>query len=130
MSPRFTKIMVAAAAVGLAVPALAEDSTARAIANAQEQPATRALNNTVATEAAANNAQNNANQNQYELDRAAYRAAVAANNAKIEVDNEAYARQQSAYADAMAAWRIQNDQCKRGILKACKKPTPVPADFY
>jgi hypothetical protein len=30
----------------------------------------------------------------------------------------------------MAAWRIQNDECKRGILKSCKKPTPVPADFY
>ena len=99
-------------------------------ADVREQPVTQALNNNVAVNAQANTAASNAQQNQYELDRASFRAEVVARREKIEMDQEAYARQQMAYADAMAAWRIQNDECKRGILKSCKKPTPVPADFY
>lgn len=99
-------------------------------ADVREQPVTQALNNNVAANAQANTAVSDAQQNQYELDRASFRAEVAARREKIEMDQEAYAKQQSAYADAMAAWRIQNDECKRGILKSCKKPTPVPADFY
>ena len=99
-------------------------------ADVREQPVTQALNNNVAANAQANTAVRDAQQNQYELDRASFRAEVAARREKIEMDQEAYAKQQSAYADAMAAWRIQNDECKRGILKSCKKPTPVPADFY
>lgn len=99
-------------------------------ADAREQPVTEALNNSVAAQAEANIAVREAQQDQYELDRASFRAEVVARREKIEMDQEAYARQQTAYADAMAAWRIQNDECKRGILKSCKKPTPVPADFY
>ncbi len=99
-------------------------------ADMREQPVTQALNNNVAANAQANTAVSDAQQNQYELDRASFRAEVVARREKIEMDQEAYARQQTAYADAMAAWRIQNDECKRGILKSCKKPTPVPADFY
>lgn len=99
-------------------------------ADVREQPVTQALNNNVAANAQASTAVSDSQQNQYELDRASFRAEVAARREKIEMDQEAYAKQQMAYADAMAAWRIQNDECKRGILKSCKKPTPVPADFY
>jgi hypothetical protein len=109
--------------------AFAQD-TAPTAADAQEQPVTQALNDSVAANTGAVNAQNAANQDQYELDRAAFRAQVAARHEKIMMDDAAYAKQQAAYADAMAAWRIQTDECKRGILKSCKKPTPVPADFY
>ena len=109
--------------------ALAQTPAATA-ADVREQPVTQALNNNVAANAQANTAVSDAQQNQYELDRASFRAEVVARREKIEMDQEAYAKQQMAYADAMAAWRIQNDECKRGILKSCKKPTPVPADFY
>jgi len=109
--------------------AFAQDA-ARSAADAREQPVTQALNHDEADQAQATNAVNMAQQNQYELDRAAFRAEVAARREKILTDEAAYAKQQNAYADAMAAWRIQNDECKRGILKSCKKPTPVPADFY
>lgn len=127
MSLRAT--ILAASALALSSTVSAQNSTT-AGANAKEQPVTQSLNNSVATRAATTNAVNAANQDQYELDRAAFRAEVAARRAKIEMDDAAYARQQTAYADAMAAWRIQNDECKRGILKSCKKPTPVPSDFY
>ena len=109
--------------------AFAQDA-ARSTADAQEQPVTQSLNANVAATTQAAVSQNAANQDQYELDRAAFRAEVAARHAKIEMDEAAYAKQQNAYADAMVAWRIQTDECKRGILKSCKKPTPVPADFY
>lgn len=109
--------------------AYAQDG-ARSAEDAREQPVTQALNRNEATEAQAANAMNTAQKNQYELDRAAFRAEVAARREKILMDEAAYAKQQNAYADAMAAWRVQNDECTRGILKSCKKPTPVPADFY
>lgn len=111
----------------LALPAMAQSQNAL---DTQERPVTQSLNNSVAANAAATNALNAAQQEQYALDRAAFRAEVAARRAKIAMDNDAYARQQDAYANAMVAWRIQNDECKRGILKSCKKPTPVPSDFY
>lgn len=109
--------------------AYAQDNVSTA-ADAREQPVTQALNHNEAAQAQTANAVNAAQQTQYELDRAAFRAEVAARREKIIADEAAYAKQQNAYADAMAAWRIQNDECKRGILKSCKKPTPVPADFY
>lgn len=107
----------------------AQDSSNSA-ADAREQPVTQALNQDGAADAQTANAVSDAQQSQYELDRAAFRAEVAARREKILSDEAAYAKQQNAYADAMAAWRTQNDECKRGILKSCKKPTPVPADFY
>lgn len=119
--------LVMPAVAFLALPAAAQSQNAM---DAQERPVTQSLNNSVAANAAAANATNAAQQDQYALDRAAFRAEVAARRAKIAMDEAAYARQQDAYASAMAAWRIQNDECKRGVLKSCKKPTPVPSDFY
>lgn len=129
MSPRLMIILAAVPMLAVPGASLAQDA-ARTVSDAQEKPVTQSLNNSVAATAATNNAVNAANQDQYELDRAAFRAEVAARHAKIEMDEDAYARQQNAYADAMLAWRIQTDECKRGILKSCKKPTPVPGDFY
>ena len=111
----------------LAMPALAQNSTAADVA---EQPVTQSLNAGGAAEAAQGNAVENARQDQYELDRAAFRAQVVARREKIMTDEAAYAKQQQAYADAMAAWRIQSDACKAGERAACKARTPVPADFY
>lgn len=137
MSTRFSAILAITPLFIMSAGIHAQDTagihaqdTARAVADAQEKPVTQSLNGSVAATTTTANAINAANQDQYELDRAAFRAEVAARHAKIATDQDAYARQQAAYADAMAAWRIQTDECKRGILKSCKKPTPVPADFY
>jgi hypothetical protein len=125
MNRRFKLILIAAPIFALSAIAPAQN-----VSDAQEQPITQSLNNNVAANASATNALNAAQQEQYAHDRAAFRAEVASRRAKIEMDDAAYARQQDAYASAMLAWRIQNDECKRGILKSCKKPTPVPADYY
>ncbi len=98
--------------------------------NAQEAPVTRALNNTVdqATTVDAVGAQ--MDQQQYQEDLAAYHDAVMANHADAMKDQRRFDRQQRAYADAMAQWRAQTDACNKGKLKACKLPTPNPADYY
>jgi opacity protein-like surface antigen len=124
-----TFLITAVSAVALSTAAWAQDAGQTA-ADVREQPVTQSLNTTEASTTKAEVATTTAQQDQYELDRAAFRAEVVSRREKIEMDQEAYAKQQSAYADAMIAWRIQNDECKRGILKSCKKPTPVPADFY
>jgi hypothetical protein len=129
MTSSFKLLLAAAPLFAIATAAMAQTAESTG-ADAQEKPVTQSLNSGGAAQAATANAVNAANQDQYELDRAAFRAQVAARREKIMLDEEAYARQQNAYADAMTAWRIQNDECKRGILKSCKKPTPVPADFY
>ena len=102
--------------------------------NAQEAPVTRALNNTVDQATAARDSTNAAaqaqNQAQYDADMAAYRAEVTANHREAARDSRRYNHQQRAYADAMAQWRMQTDLCNRGKLKACKLPTPNPADYY
>jgi opacity protein-like surface antigen len=124
-----TFLITAVSAVGLSTAAWAQDAGQTA-ADVREQPVTQSLNATEASSARTEVATTTAQQDQYELDRAAFRAEVVARREKIEMDQAVYAKQQNAYADAMIAWRIQNDECKRGILKTCKKPTPVPADFY
>ena len=126
-----TRSMLTAIAVAmLSSAAFAQNSTAGATAaDAQEQPVTQSMNQAGAASAATANAENDAQRHQYDLDRAAFRAEVATRKAKILDDQIAYERQQAAYADAMAAWRIQSDACKAGSTRACKAPTPVPADF-
>lgn len=129
MSRHLWMLLAAAPILGLSLPAQAQTGASVA-ADAKEQPLTDALNAGGASAAAASNATTAAMQDQYELDRARFRAEAAARREKMTDDDVAYAKQQQAYADAMHAWRIQTDECKRGILKSCKKPTPVPADFY
>ncbi|MET0270375.1 MAG: hypothetical protein ABW173_08095 [Sphingomonas sp.] len=128
--PRLALVMTAVAA--LATPALAQQTpapTSRA-ADAREQPVTQALNTVIDNNLNAQAAISAEQQAQYDLDRAAYREAVMARAAVVGADKARYVRQEDAYARAMIAWRIQTDECKRGILKSCSKPTPRPADFY
>lgn len=68
-------------------------------------------------------------QAQYDDDMAAYRAQVEAHQDAIAQDQTRYDRQQRAYADAMRAWRSQVYACKHGRTRACKAPTPDPANF-
>ena len=69
-------------------------------------------------------------QARYEADMAEYRAALRANDRTAAIDAAVAAKQERAYADAMTAWRIQVQDCRRGINAACRAPTPRPGDFY
>lgn len=108
-----------ALSVALALPAVA-----------QQAQSTAALNAEVATANGAAATANAANQAQYDADRQAYMDALTAHDAAVDRSDARYVRQRNAYADAMAVWRVQADACKRGHQKACKAPTPNPADYY
>jgi len=71
-----------------------------------------------------------ANQAQYDADRAAYMDALARHDRAVNRTDARYRRQQNAYADAMAVWRVQVTECKRGHRAACDLPAPNPADYY
>jgi hypothetical protein len=133
-------VFAAALALG-AVPAFAQSadpmapqttppSPANAAANVREQPVTDALNRTVENHLNTQAAITAEQQAQYDLDRAAYRDAVKARVAVQGRDIARAQKQEDAYARAMIVWRTQTAECERGILKSCKKPTPVPADYY
>jgi hypothetical protein len=110
-----------------ATPAVAQTSPP---ATADASAGVAHANNAAAAQAVQQSNMNAADQARYEEDRAAYIAARRARRHEAAVDARIYDRQQRAYADAMYAWRIQTADCKRGILKACKAPTPDPADFW
>lgn len=120
----------------LALPAAAQTTTPAQTnaANAAERPVTETLNADAAVQASDNRAVvatvNANNEAQYEADMAAYRASVEANRQAVAADQMRYSQQQRAYADAMSAWRDQKGACEKGRMKACKAPTPNPADFY
>lgn len=65
----------------------------------------------------------------YESDMAAWRASVAQTATTNALNADLADKQQRAYADAMRAWRIQVIDCNRGIIAACRAPTPRPGDF-
>lgn len=139
---RYRTLMLAAALATLPGLAAAQEqvnppSPANQAANVAEQPVTQALNNKVQEVTTARDAITAEQQAQYDLDRAAYREGLRAHiaaaraNAAIEAQDAARTEQrEDAYARAMIVWRQQTADCKRGILKECKKPTPTPADFY
>jgi outer membrane murein-binding lipoprotein Lpp len=91
--------------------------------NAVQGPVTDALNTQVVT-------LNEAQKAQYDKDMADYRAKVEANARQATRDQARFDNQQRAYADAMFAWRLQTRACERGHVKACRAPTPDPADYY
>jgi hypothetical protein len=101
----------------------APHSPAAPVVNAVEGPVTDALNDQVVN-------LNDAQKAQYDKDMADYRAKVEANARQTARDEARYANQQRAYADAMFAWRLQTRACERGHVRACRAPTPGPADFY
>ena len=91
-------------------------------------------NGAVATDAAMRQAgQSMANadtQAQYAADMEAYRRSLRQHNRGVIRDQVRYDRQQRAYADAMSAWREQVYACHHGHTRACRAPTPNPANFY
>jgi hypothetical protein len=138
-------------ALGLAVPLLAQSTTplppakTSAEAAAQQQqgysgprapdatggnPGTTALNTHVAVGTSMQLEGNAAAQAQYSNDMEAYRKSLTATGSATVRDQSRYDNQRRAYADAMFAWRLQVRACERGHVKACKAPSPDPADFY
>jgi hypothetical protein len=103
-------------------------------AQAQSSPQTaRSANAEAAARASAPTAAdtiNAANQAQYQRDLATYERSLHANHHEAMRDRAHYQHQRSAYADAMAVWRGQVRACNRGSARACRAPTPNPADFY
>jgi hypothetical protein len=129
---RFSYAIIALATL-TAAPAIAQTSTP-STATPPTTPEARAgvanANNAAAAQAVQQSNMNAADQARYEEDRAAYIAARRARRQDAAIDATIYDRQQRAYADAMYTWRVQTAACKRGILKACKAPTPNPADYW
>ena len=131
----FARILIATVVLAAAVPAVAQnqnqpESPANRAQDVREQPVTDALNNAVASNIAAGQEASAADQAQYANDMAAYRAEMEAHHHEVMRDQAHYAHQQRAYADAMAQWRMQVAACERGHNRACKLPTPNPADYY
>jgi len=106
------------------------DDAKHSAVDAQEQPVTRTLNNSVQGNIEATKVINATNQGQYEADMAQYRADVEEHHRTVMRDARRYARQQRAFADAMATWREQVAKCNAGSIQACRAPTPNPADYY
>ena len=98
--------------------------------NAKEGPATDALNAQANVGAATTAATSTANQAQYDMDRQAYIDALVQHDAAVNRTDGRYMRQQRAYADAMAVWRVQVQECKKGHQRACDLPSPNVADYY
>ena len=67
---------------------------------------------------------------QYSRDMAAYRQALRARRHVANADMRRYDRQQRAYADAMRDWRRQSYACHHGSRRACRAPTPNPANYW
>jgi hypothetical protein len=98
--------------------------------NAKEGPVTDSLNAQANAGAATTAAASTANQAQYDIDRQAYIDALVQHDAAVNRTDARYMRQQRAYADAMAVWRVQVQECKKGHQRACNLPTPNVADYY
>ena len=97
--------------------------------NDAERPAVEAANSEALAEAAAQTAREANGSAQYARDLAAYNAELRGRDQTIAADDAYYARQRRAYADAMADWRMQVEDCRRGIRAACNAPTPDPANY-
>jgi len=145
-----TKLMLAAlAGVAMIAPAIAQTTapaaptrelpydrgydkpTARADAvNAKEGPVTDTLNAQANGAAATTAASSTANQAQYDVDRQAYLDALVQHDRAVNRTDARYMRQQRAYADAMAVWRVQVQECKKGHQRACQLPPPNVSDYH
>ncbi|HTI31455.1 MAG TPA: hypothetical protein VL405_04935 [Sphingomonas sp.] len=90
----------------------------------------RAVNQAAQARDAANVGVTASAQAAYDYDMANYLATLRAHDATAANNEAKYAAKQRAYADAMRAWRVQVWDCNRGIIAACRAPTPDPAAFY
>lgn len=147
-----SRLIPFALACALAAPALAQPATtplpeATTPAQAQAQydqgyngprspdatggnPGTTALNGQALQQSAGARVDDATAQGQYAADMAAYHSALIANHREAMRDQAHYDHQQRAYADAMAAWRMQVEDCRKRSNYACKAPAPDPADYY
>lgn len=135
-------IALALALLGSAATASAQTApTAPAPSGAEKDvnsPDVAAANQDVAAQAAARqsavaevNADTQASADtQYAADLAAYREALRAHHREVARDARIADRQERAYADAMRDWRRQVYACKHGSNRACKAPTPDPANYW
>lgn len=98
--------------------------------NAHEGHVTDSLNAQANGAATANATASTTAQAQYEVDRQSYMDALIKHDAAVDRTDMRYARQQRAYADAMAVWRIQVQECKKGHRRACDLPPPSVSDYY
>lgn len=97
---------------------------------AEHAPATAAANaQTLAKDSAVAGANMDA-QAAYNYDMENYLTALRARDAAAAGNEAQYRAKQRAYADAMRSWRVQVYDCNRGIIAACRAPTPDPAAFY
>lgn len=98
--------------------------------NAKEGPVTDTLNAQANGSAATTAATSTVNQAQYDVDRQAYLDALVQHDRAVNRTDARYVRQQRAYADAMAVWRVQVQECKKGHQRACQLPPPNVSDYY
>lgn len=99
--------------------------------NAPNRAELAATNNAANVASSAATAASQANvQAAYDYDMANYLDALRAHDARAARDRAHYEHQQRAYADAMRVWRTQVYDCNRGIIAACRAPTPNPAAFW
>ena len=145
---RLAALALAAAALAPALAQTADTSTGRtpqdeyqrgyattpmpdqANINAGGAPGTAAINNAADQASQGSSHISAANQAQYDADRASYMDALVRHDHAVDRTDARYRRQQNAYADAMAVWRVQVIECKRGHRAACDLPPPNPADYY
>lgn len=113
-----------------------KSDAAHVAADAREMPVTRDLNNqinSVATSASTANAvaqaQNDANQAQYQADLAAYEQAMREHKREVLSTDATFIRQRQAYALAMRDWRAQVEMCRKGYQKVCDLPAPDPMKY-
>lgn len=129
---KMTRSILALAAIGFAMPVLAQDKDAVA-AKQMETPGTdegrdagtRDLNRQAAADARGQNAANAgeaASYTQAVQDYEAERSRVARARAEYEARMEAHRRAQSDYQAAHAQWQEDVAACERGDLSRCAQP--------
>lgn len=100
---------------------------------AETAPEVAAANRQVGAVASFDNgavtAVNAANEARYQADVRRYRAAMRARRHTIAADAALQSDRERAYAMAMADWRDQVAACKRGRTRACRMPSPNPANY-
>jgi hypothetical protein len=100
---------------------------------AETAPEVAAANRQVGAVASFDNgavtAVNAANAARYQADVRRYRAAMRARRHTIAADAALQSDRERAYAMAMADWRDQVAACKRGRTRACRMPSPNPANY-
>jgi hypothetical protein len=107
-----------------------DKDTARTRAiNDSGRPAVEDANNAVLAQSNEQLRSGGIDETKYAADVAAYNTALRQNRRIVAADEALYAERSRAYAQAMADWRAQVAACDRGHNRACRLPTPNPADY-